>query len=252
MIIHYTYHPQPNTRLANCLYLVLNCFKNSNDNNLYKFIVRREDCYKNLVDLNIHKYCVDSSFFNRKKQRLNGYYQNSLIDFNYDILMNFIDETISKSGIFKEKTPIDNKIGLHIRCGDFLGKKVGSYYFIDRDIYLNNSCSELCNCSDTIDVFSDNITYCKSHYSDILYKYFRNINFISNSIVDDLISMSFYKYKILWNSTFSYWSGYISDYIFRNDKQNIILVPDFQTSLCNDGRPISLLYNWKKLGCGRL
>ena len=243
-------HSQPGVRLGNYLYLILNCFKRNN-NEIYKVGVRNESCYRELSELNLSDLIVNVSNNNYPRGCIwtSEYYQNCNIDFNRKLLNSFISSTIAESNIFKQKEPIEDRVSIHIRLGDYLKKRNRNYYGIDGNRFLNSACSELSVCSDTIDVYSDSIGFCKSKYSDILEKYFKVVNYISNSVIDDFVSLCFYKYKILWNSTFGYWTGYVSDYIFDGGKQNIIITPNFQTLLIYDGRPISVMYNWKKVDC---
>lgn len=251
--MNYLAHFQPRIRLGNCLYLVLKCFKHNQsckNGDLYNYAVRNKVCFDQLSQLNCGNYIIDSSGgVPPNCVKVKEYYQNSNRDFNRKILNSFISETIAKSDIFKRKSIIEDRVSVHIRLGDYLGKYNRNYYGIDGNRFLNSACSELSVCSDTIDVYSDSIDCCKSKYSDILEKYFKVVNYISNSVIDDFVSLCFYKYKILWNSTFGYWTGYVSDYIFDGGKQNIIITPNFQTLLIYDGRPISVMYNWKKVDC---
>ena len=51
----------------------------------------------------------------------------------------------------------------------------------------------------------------------MLSKRFKKIKYITcGTIIDDFAELSHYKYKIIWNSTFSYWSSFISDIIYNH------------------------------------
>ena len=66
-----------------------------------------------------------------------------------------------------------------------------------------------------IHVFSDDISMCK----DLLYSMnLPHVITFSDNKIDtlDFIQFSCFKYKILWNSTFSYWSAFIGNVLFNN------------------------------------
>ena len=82
------------------------------------------------------------------------------------------------------------------------------------------ACKELGENNIPLYVFSDDIDWCKANLADI-----GNVTFVDNTISSsadiDMLMMKKARCLITANSTFSWWSAWLSD---RDDK--IVLVPD--------------------------
>jgi hypothetical protein len=56
------------------------------------------------------------------------------------------------------------------------------------------------------------------------------IYYSNNKIdIDDFIELSCFKYKILFNSTFSYWTGFISNVLYKNNYTDIFAPAKFMS-----------------------
>ena len=78
---------------------------------------------------------------------------------------------------------------------------------------------------DEVHIFSDDLNLCKREYHKVLANRFKEIKYITKgSIPDDLVEISYYKNKIIWNSTFSFWGSFIGSVIY--DHTGVILCPD--------------------------
>jgi hypothetical protein len=69
-------------------------------------------------------------------------------------------------------------------------------------------------------VFSDDIEWCKNNFKI----YDKDIYFIDdiNNVSIELILMSFFKHNIIANSSYSWWTSYISNY---DDNDKIVIAP---------------------------
>ena len=114
---------------------------------------------------------------------------------------------------------------MHIRNGDFINvPHINSFNRID---YLTKAIEEQERIKKhkVVVVFSDDISLCKREYDALLKENFDEVEYHeTNSLLQDFVDLSMFKDKILWNSTFSYWTGFISDVIYED--KGTIVVPD--------------------------
>ena len=161
-------------------------------------------------------------------------------DYSEDILNEFIKRYIITDSKFINLIGSTNRArsSIHIRLTDYIDNN----YKFDFYYYLKCCFDNIPRDITDIDVYSDDINTAKELYDDILHTRFSCVNYIKNDTVTDLYLLSMYKYKILWNSTFSYWSGYISNVIYNYD--NLILVPNFHFKLLLKGLAWHLNPKW--------
>lgn len=113
----------------------------------------------------------------------------------------------------KEKIQNSNSISLHVRRGDYLANKhhlVLSLEYYQKALQLITSLKGDCE----VFVFSDDVLWCK--------KYLPNFNYVE---MEDWISfelMKFSKYKIIANSTYSWWGAYLSDSVVVAPKRWVV------------------------------
>ena len=214
---------QTGGRLANQLYFLLQAYCISNRKGIdckYTQInsFAKQTMLQQYVDqLNISEYFVDC-----KKPdvflKLNNYYQEIDVDFSEAELNQFIRQTILKSEFFNVRSITSNletTAAIHIRNGDYLDLPYHNCF--DRKQYLNNALSILSSCITTVDIYSDDNVLNKELYEETFKLHNVKTNYvISNDPIYDLKELSFYKYKILWNSTFSYWSAFIAECRYKN------------------------------------
>ena len=138
-------------------------------------------------------------------------FYHQIINKDFDIcqLEEFIKCTFLSTNLFNDLT--DDTIGIHIRFGDYVQSKISNCF--DKKQYIIKSLNKF-NLN-KIHVFSDDISMCK----DLLYSMnLPHVITFSDNKIDtlDFIQFSCFKYKILWNSTFSYWSAFIGNVLFNN------------------------------------
>ena len=172
------------------------------------------------VDRRVYKY--DYKFYY-------GYWQNIRY---YSDIKNSLRERLRYVGEISEPTQRlknviknSNSVAVHIRRGDYLnGKSI--YHILDREYYLkaiNRACLEL-GITDRNELnlyfFSNDIEWCRNNFADL-----KNAVFVDKSISKsehiDMMLMKDAKCLIMANSTFSWWSAWLSE---RPDK--IIIAPD--------------------------
>ncbi len=159
----------------------------------------------------IHKKSIDSDIY------IDGYFINS-------INQTFFDEMIpSLIKIFKfnsnnfNKSFYENKLFVHIRGGDFIKYKyeitnLETYYRKSVDFFTKNYKI------DKINIITDDLDYARN----IVDKFNTNINvdFISENELSDFLHLKNAIFKVLSNSTFSFWAGALSN------SNSIIIAPD--------------------------
>lgn len=113
----------------------------------------------------------------------------------------------------------DNTLAINIRNGDFLIEPIKSLHdCFDRFNYLKNAINDpSIKFIKNVHIFSDDIKLCKKMYHNILKTRFHNIIYdnIGSTILSQFIRLSKYKYKIIWNSTFSIWTAFIGDILYK-------------------------------------
>ncbi len=232
---------QTGGRLANQLYFVLQAYIIANRDKLdckytqIRTIAKQTDMLQYVEKLNISKY-YKANEKPTKLLQLNKYYQNIELDFSEQDIRNFINETILQSQFFKNKTimyDVDNSVAIHIRNGDYLNLPYHNCF--DRIEYICNALKRLPKNITNLVIYSDNNDINKKLYDSLFQETGLNIHY-NNSIdpLNDLKDLSFYKTKILWNSTFSYWSAFISDCRYNNiDIQTMTICPTKFTEIEN-------------------
>lgn len=206
------------------------------DNNMYIVQDDRHDVigiFNSMINLGVEEFITMNYSPN---EHIDSYCQTIGYDFKLSDMHDFIEKKILKSVTFKNNNEIknDNQISLHVRCSDYLDAKKNNFHdCFDREVYLNKALSTI-DCSiNEITVFSDDIELVRTKYGKKLSERFDVIEYADKgNAEDDLIRMSLFKNKILWNSTYSYWSAFIGDVIYKNNEHNV-LVPNKFSSIEN-------------------
>lgn len=153
-------------------------------------------------------------------------------DFTMGDVTSFVRRFILASEAYKRVSagfiPDQSAIAVHVRNTDYLSKPMFSGF--DRVAYLLRAL-EIAYAGfvdggvpTSIHVFSDDIdTAARSH--DSLFRMFSsNVVYHSpTSAEDDLLRLAMYRNKVIMNSTFGTWAGYIGDVLF--DRGTHVVVP---------------------------
>ena len=126
---------------------------------------------------------------------LSGYFQR--FEYMDDIRDTFIPKLIFDESILQKYPDISNKIGIHIRGGDYKGKP---FHELGLNKYYKKCISLLPN-SEFV-VFTNDIQYANT--------FLPNYIVIQESEVDTLLLMSKCKGLICANSSFSWWGAYLN------------------------------------------
>lgn len=175
----------------------------------------------------------DGSFFKIKDfTAIDGYFQSDKYFKHFEPqlrqILIFKDEIVKKTIKLMPSKKNQELVSIHIRRGDYttlnLYHPVVSQNYLDKAVsYFNDKYHFL--------VFSDDIDWCKSNWGeDDRFTYFH-----SGSHFVDFCAMSFCHHHIISNSSFSWWSSYLS-----NNKNKKIIAPQkwfgpgFANNITND------------------
>lgn len=174
-------------------------------------------------DITVHKTKAESqfhfedSFFNLTDfTNIDGYFQSDKyfkhIEQELREILTFKDEIIDRA---KELLPkIDDKelVSVHVRRGDYTTPN--PYHPVVSQKYLQKSIESFSNKDYHFVVFSDDIDWCKNNWrDDNNFSYFS-----SDSHFVDFCAMSLCQHHITSNSSFSWWSSYLS----KNQNKKVI------------------------------
>lgn len=236
-------------RFGNFLYYLLRMYIKSKENNeLCKFHIHKY--IKEFIFLNMIKYTnydSDENIDLKNAIRENYYYQIINKDYNRCDIENFLKDTLFKSKKFQYAVnsfdESQDVCSVHIRCGDYITRGCNrKIYGIDRNKYILSSIDLMGD--KEYHIFSDSIEYCKQNYDNLFKRKGVSVKYIqTGNFLDDFLTMSLYKNRILWNSTFSYWGGYITN-VYYGDNNVKILVPDYYFCGFDNGKCVCCFDNW--------
>lgn len=232
-------------RFGNHLYFFLNCYINRKYNNIHQYIMYTDEMkywlnyFPTLKEFIIYPTQI-KKIDNRKW--FNSYFQEFNVDFSEDNLYLFIEEYLINNPIFNAKNFDKNLLMINIRRGDFYSNQLHKGFRFDQIDYVSKALSIdlISTIRDTIFI-SDDINWCKENLKDLL----ENKSIIENtnsSPINDFISICKSSNLIITNSTFSYWGGYISKYL---SKENVVIAPAFGGSAFKDNKAIQLHPEWE-------
>lgn len=121
----------------------------------------------------------------------------------------------------------EKNLGVHIRQGDY---KNNHYVYFDRKQYFKKCLDSLKKKNEItfekVVIFSDDINISQKEFDSTFKNYFGDVQYISSvDLLDDLILLSKFKNKILLNTTFSAWSGFIGDSLYGYS--HTVYIPEF-------------------------
>lgn len=183
-----------------------------------------EDFYKklNLMDYVAYDF---SKIENAEYLKNDKAYQGFGSDFKESDLYSFIENTILSSEEIKNagnNIDFENSVGIHIRNGDYL--TIPRYSFFDRKLYFSTVFEKKKSFKDKIAyVYSDDNKLNVEKYSEIFLKNFKNVVFVdSTSMIDDFLQLAKFKNKIVLNSTFAFWTAFVSNVLYKDSFKDIV------------------------------
>lgn len=224
-------------QFSNQLYYCLQSYINNS-----KYSIKHLD--QNIKNKLILFGCEKLLTYENYQKYINSYCQIINSDFTLVQLNDFIKNIILNSYIYKNKIiSITNNIAIHIRNTDYLNPKLNNYHdCFDRTKYIIDTCkivNDKYPFLKTLHIFSDDCKLTQTLYDKIFKDFFINIKYHNDTTdIQDFYMLSMFKYKILWNSTFSFWSAFISNIIYEQSEK-CIFVPELfnikshSTSRCN-------------------
>lgn len=224
-----------NGRLCNQIYYALQAFIRSTHEQKVIYCIDNNEVQTGVYNMlcNLGLACFIKTNYSNNALYINSYCQHVGVDFTIQQEKQLIQKYILTSKIFSNinynSINNENDIALHIKNGDYLLIEKNGYHdcfnrldYLQKAIY-HPSISNYKN----VTIFSDDVDLCEKLYGNILRKRFININISKETSTEiEFAKLSLFKNKILWNSTFSYWSAFISDVIY-NDTCNIICPSKF-------------------------
>ena len=244
------YYNDRGFQLGNLLYLLLQAHKDRTNNK--ESYVLRTGYYKFAITL----FPKLEELFSKANGLLIdnfGYYQKHNKDFSSEHLDSFCEKYLTKE-IDKLSENIENKdITIAIRRTDFLNEKNRKFYGYDSIKYIKDCLNEIKDLKDlSVRITSDDPTWCKEVLVPTLQKEYNFNNPIEveeANIRDNFLQLySCDKYFISPNSTYCYWIGYL----LRINKPNVqVFVPNFNTTLIDNGKQIADIRGWKTIEVDR-
>lgn len=250
--------PMIGGRFGNILYgLLSNYIQSKKDNEKYIFVhsnkIGNNFILKEFMDAfnlqDIYYPNIDNSITDKEIEFLPERFNKPTfaefgVDFTEQQLNEFIKDVFLKNESFKRDL-ITDRLSVNIRGGDYLNNIHLRLYRFNFERFLDVSLSYFKNNQiTTLDVYSDDMTYAQL-FDNIFRKYNFTVNYqFDSSPLNDFLSLSVYKNKIIWNSTFSYWTGYISNVLFNQTNYKNIFVPKFHVLHINGTNAWQLNPKW--------
>lgn len=213
---------------CNQLYYVLQAFIRNKKYVVNARYLNQEKLYSQLIDFlgeRGKKYILPPNY-SAGATKESSYKQSFGRDFTLKSLNGFISEIILQSKYIKNRALNEDSFAVHIRNGDYLLNNNKHFNCFNSKEYLESACQiarrNFSNIT-KIKVVSNDNTLNMIWYDQILHKYFNKVEYIfGNTSNEDFSLLSLSKHKILWNSTYSYWSSFISNVIFKESESCII------------------------------
>ncbi len=230
------------SRFGNHLYFFLHAYiERKKGNNFFIQYVENMDYWLKLFpefrEFIIYKQDIKKLDF---KESVNYFYQIYGVDYTQANLNEFIEKFLLNKVILNQKEVPETVI--NIRRGDFYNPENIERFGFDQLEYLRKSLKILGKSNKDCLVVSDDIQWCKENI-DFIKDYFDSINYVEEKnpfLHFKLISNA--KKIIIPNSTFSYWAGYINEFMH---KDAFIIAPSFGAKHVNNGLATQLSPNWK-------
>ena len=156
-------------------------------------------------------------------------------DFTMGDVTSFVRKFILPSDAYRkvstEFKADQDAIAVHVRNTDYLTNAMFSGF--DRTSYFSRALELACSrfvggrIPAAIHVFSDDISAARNTHDSLFRAFSSHVVYMDRaSAEDDLLRLALYRNKIILNSTFGTWAGYIGDVIF--DRGTHVVVPSEQ------------------------
>lgn len=181
------------------------------------FITWMFGCYKEY-----REFEVDPRVKNYDYRFYTGYWQNtgyfSAISDALRSELKFMGKLTSQEEAWLQRIKTDDIIAIHVRRGDYRSEKIMSKYVTQDEEYyrkaIDKAISIINNSEASLLFFSDDISWCRDRFSDYGSAVFVDGKITGSPLVE-MLFMQNVKCLVMSNSTFSWWSAWLSD---RNDR----------------------------------
>ena len=229
---------QSNTAYAIINYMNLQCKSSFSTNSSYLNRIRDTVKKHKLLKKIFHKIvwheshiyieknlAYDPSFLDIKNNsRLVGYFQSPKYFAHISDLIrkefSVNDNSFGKDYLsLKDKIQSENSVAVHIRRGDYLKTTLHN---VCKYHYFKRAMAKLIASSDNITfyIFSDDMDWCKKHFSGSNITFVKPANSARNVLVDFSL-MKTCKHNIISNSSYSWWAAWLNQ-----NKEKTVLIPD--------------------------
>ena len=166
-------------------------------------------------------------------------------DFTSSELESFIRSVLLPSGRFGGL--VGDRVGVHIRGGDYLAGGNSAQFGFRSFGYLEAALERMAGLGvREADVYSDDFMHARE-YAGVFRAAGFSVNWMEGgSMEGDFAGLSCHRRRILWNSTWSYWTAYIGNVLF-GDNHSEVIAPWFHVSWFNGGAAHQLDPRWTVL-----
>lgn len=243
-------------RFGNLLYFYLRAHRAQQSGSRY-FVLRTANCleltrvWPSLARLTIDELSIG---FLAESEHVNRFYfQRFGTDFTSSDLSSFVSERILSSRSFRgvlaeanSETP-DTSLVINVRRGDYYSKLQNrAIYGFNIASFVDEAVSRLTafGCPmDQIHVVSDDPLWCQSRLG-FLYRRCSSLSFSGgDSALRDFAVLANARWRVLANSSFSYWSAYVGDRLDDN-RHCVTVAPSFFDRSVNNGQAWQLDPDW--------
>ncbi len=167
------------------------------------------------------------------------------VDFTRDQLEVFIENHLSHSDLLAGERPHQDSLTINIRRGDYYNvPHIRTNYGFNLEAYLDLALERATNNGEVaaIQVVSDDINWCKTTIGPTLGGIAPTEYIIPSSAENDFRVVANSARIIGTNSTFTYWAGYVSNFLYG--ARSHVVMPDFHARHINEGRAWQLDPDW--------
>ncbi|APF40446.1 alpha-1,2-fucosyltransferase [Neomicrococcus aestuarii] len=176
------------------------------------------------------------------------------VDFSEEDLAAFIEKRLLASSTFSRRVAEASKnvdsgaLTINVRRGDYYSPEFEDTYGMDIRAYVSDALASFDNIT-SIRVISDDLSWCKDNLDVIPKSIPKHFGGVVPGPFGDLATLAVSRNLILPNSTFSYWGGFLSDYL--SQRTNRVVVPQIHERYDDGDRFWPLPDRWMRVATER-